>query len=112
MIRAGWHLVADDRVVVCAGGDGLVVAPPPRLAGLIELFGIGITRTAYRDTARLALVVQLVDRQAVVRMPDTAWWSCAGVDVPLLKLHAFDLSTPDKIAHSLTTAPGDRVETL
>jgi serine kinase of HPr protein (carbohydrate metabolism regulator) len=54
-------LVSDDRLELEADGDGLVMHAPPTIAGLIELRGRGIVRRPHVASARLDLVVDLVD---------------------------------------------------
>ena len=51
----GFELVADDRVDIVDG----IARPPPALAGLLEVRGLGIFRLPYAAEARLALVVDL-----------------------------------------------------
>ncbi|NGP17086.1 HPr kinase/phosphorylase [Devosia aurantiaca] len=53
-------LVADDRVDLVEEPEGLFMAPPPRLSGLIELRGRGIVSRPCREHARLDLVIDLV----------------------------------------------------
>ena len=53
-------LVADDRVDLVAGDDGLTMLAPPQLAGLIELRGRGIVSRPHQHSARLDLVIDLV----------------------------------------------------
>jgi HPr kinase/phosphorylase len=53
------RLVADDRAEVEACNGRLLVRPAPALAGLIELRGLGIRKTAYEPLAVVALVVDL-----------------------------------------------------
>src|SRR5919205_3670266 len=53
LLSRGFDLVADDQVVI---EDG-VACPPPPLAGLMEVRGVGIVRLAYVAAARLALGV-------------------------------------------------------
>lgn len=66
-------LVADDRVLLTPAVDGgLQAAPPPALAGLLEVAGLGIVRLPYAPLARLGLVVDLVPETAMERMPDAA----------------------------------------
>jgi HPr kinase/phosphorylase len=55
LLGRGFSLVADDRVDI---EDG-VAAPPPALAGLLEVRGLGIVRLPYAASARLALVAEL-----------------------------------------------------
>lgn len=61
-------LVSDDRVALEADVQGVVMHAPERLRGLIELRGRGIIERPFKDTARLALVVDLVS--TLERMPE------------------------------------------
>lgn len=65
------RLVADDRVDLAAVHGRLVARPPPELAGLIEVRGLGIRRLAYEPTAIVTLVFDLADPTAE-RLPDAA----------------------------------------
>ena len=62
-------LVADDRVDVIAGPDGLLMSAPAPIAGLIELRGRGIITRPYRSPVPLHLLIDLVPE--LVRMPDS-----------------------------------------
>lgn len=61
-------LVADDRIDLTAGADGVVMHAPPLLIGLIELRGRGIVHRPSCESARIDLVVDLVPDYA--RMPE------------------------------------------
>jgi DNA helicase TIP49 (TBP-interacting protein) len=52
-------LVADDRVAVEVAHGRLLLRPPPELAGLIELRGVGIRRMPYEPVAVAGSVVDL-----------------------------------------------------
>ena len=54
-------LVADDRLDLLAARGGLTMQAPAGIAGLIELRGRGIVSRPYTASARLHLVVDLVD---------------------------------------------------
>lgn len=56
LVDAGYDLVADDRVCL---HDGWASAPP-KLAGLLEVRGIGIIRMDWRARVRVAAVARLV----------------------------------------------------
>jgi serine kinase of HPr protein (carbohydrate metabolism regulator) len=104
LIDRGFHLVADDRVDLRRVGSRLVATAPATLRGLIELRGIGIVRiAAVRDEADVALVVDLVPRVAVERLPEPASAAYLGVAVPRLALDPFDAATPAKLAFVLAT---------
>lgn len=122
MIAGGTaRLVADDRVVLWPGeaGDAPRLACPEGLAGSIEIRGLGIvsldphewvagTSAPSPDEGTdihapcLRLVVDLVDRSAVPRLPMPSPAPIAGAWVPRLRLHAFDLSTPTKILRAVS----------
>ncbi|MGA9014408.1 MAG: phosphotransferase, partial [Acetobacteraceae bacterium] len=55
LLARGFDLVADDRVDIDEG----IARPPPGLAGLLEVRGLGIVRLPHAAEARLALVVDL-----------------------------------------------------
>ncbi len=52
-------LVGDDRVHLEVRRDQLYVRPSPRLAGLIEVRGLGIRRSSFVPEANIGLVVDL-----------------------------------------------------
>ena len=64
------RLVADDRVDLSFARDRIQMRAPARLRGLIEVAGYGIVQEATANSAELALVVDLVERSAMVRMPE------------------------------------------
>ncbi|MPZ40026.1 MAG: serine kinase [Rhizobiales bacterium] len=53
------RLVADDRVELVASQGRLLLRPPPALAGLIEIRGVGVRRVAFEPVAVAGLVVDL-----------------------------------------------------
>jgi serine kinase of HPr protein (carbohydrate metabolism regulator) len=62
------RLVADDRAYVEVHGSRLLVRPPPQLAGMLEIHGLGIRRLPYEPVAAIGLVIDLADAENV-RMP-------------------------------------------
>lgn len=63
-------LVADDRVLLAAAHGRLIARPPARLAGLLEIRGLGIRRLPHEPLAAVGLVVDLA--AAADRMPEEA----------------------------------------
>lgn len=95
LIDRGAKLVGDDAVML----DENQLCGPARLKGQIEVRGVGIVDVAYvTGTSPLRLHIELVPRDAVPRLPGvlTSVLGC-----PLMKLHAFDHSTPLKIEMAL-----------
>ncbi len=97
LIDGGALLVADDRCDLQAEEGALIARPPASLAGLIELRGVGIITLPYAKWTVVSLVVELVPRADVVRLPEPEHFTELGVSVRSVRLHAFDASTPAKI---------------
>jgi HPr kinase/phosphorylase len=62
------RLVADDRVEITVSHGRLVLRPPPALAGLLEVRGLGIRKIAWEPIAVAGLIVDLAATDAE-RMP-------------------------------------------
>ena len=91
-------LVADDQVAVARLADRLVAAPPAKLAGLIEVRGLGILHMPHRARATLGLAVVLVSPNEVERLPELdEGIEYFGVMLPLLRLAPFESSAPLKV---------------
>ena len=101
LIDRGFILVADDQVLLARDGDHLIAQAPLAIAGLIELRGFGLTAMPYCQRASLHLVVDLVPAQQVERLPDPHAVEFFDLDIPCLRLHAFDATTALKISLAL-----------
>ncbi len=96
------RLVADDRVILERRGSRLLARAPARLAGLIEVRGLGIVRLPFEEQAEVRLVVDLVAADRVPRLPDPPpEVSLDGVTLPLLRLAAFETSAALKLRLAL-----------
>jgi HPr kinase/phosphorylase len=104
--EAAFELIGDDQVIVRRAGERLVVNAHPRLAGLIEVRGLGILTVPHRAEAGLVLVADLVGGGRVERLPDP--WPVTdvlGVPVPVMRVAPFEASAPLKLALALTQQP-------
>lgn len=99
----GARLVADDQVRIRREGDDLLASPPDRLAGLIEVRGVGIVETDYRDSARLVLLCDLVAGNAVERLPPQPppLEEILGIPLPVMAIAPFEASAPVKLKLAL-----------
>jgi HPr kinase/phosphorylase len=100
------HLVADDQVWIDLE-DGLPIASAPeKLAGLIEVRGLGIAEMPFVAATPLVLVCDLVAGEDVPRMPSEQWDRVllAGGSIPALRLSAFEESAPLKLRMALLQA--------
>ena len=95
--KGGGELICDDQVSFEKRQDKIYASAVEAISGLIEVRGVGLLRYPVADPARLRLVVDLVKHEEVPRLPDPQVVNILGVDIPLLKLHAFDVSTALKI---------------
>jgi len=104
LIEGGARLIADDQTHLAKKGHALIASPPPALAGMIEVRGIGIVKLARGQLlaeAALELLVDLVRPEEVERMPDPAHEALQGVTLPRLALAAFEASTVAKLRLAL-----------
>ncbi|RUT25133.1 hypothetical protein C0V97_12975 [Asaia sp. W19] len=68
LIDSGFDLVGDDRILIEAG----MARPEPRLAGLIEVRGLGILRMPHQASTAVKLWIELVENGPVTRLPEMA----------------------------------------
>ena len=104
LIDGGAVLVADDRVSLEARAGDLVASAPDALAGLLEVRGVGIERLEAAARATVRLVVDLVARETVERLPEPAAAELCGVALPLIRLDPFEASAPAKLRLAVKAA--------
>jgi HPr kinase/phosphorylase len=97
------RLVADDQVVITARKNRLSAAPPPQLAGLIEVRGLGIVRTEYAPQVDLDLVVRLADAKSIERLPhgDQARRVLLNMELPEIAVDPTAASAPARVRAAL-----------
>jgi len=105
--NGGGHaaLVADDQVIVKAAGGKLWANAPPALSGKLELRGLGLISLPALEVAPVVLIVDLVPREDVPRLPDPTFQTVAGIEIASLRLHAFDTTSPDKVRLAAKSIP-------
>ena len=94
------RLVSDDQVMLEARGGALWAAPVPQLAGLIEVYGLGIVRTgACAGPVQVRLHVQLAGDERPQRLPDfnTSRSQFHGISLPRLVMSARWPGTPARL---------------
>ncbi len=98
LLDRGFALVADDRVEIEQG----IASPAERLAGLLEVRGLGVLRLPYAASARLALVVDLSAKPDRLPQPE-----CHPVlRLPLVGLDPGLASAPQRVELALDCALG------
>lgn len=83
MLALGADLVADDQVLVTQEADGLMLAPPPHTAGLIEARGVGLIRMPVTAKANLSVLVDM-DQLGTDRLPPLRERHLLGRAVPVI----------------------------
>ena len=97
LIGEGAMLVADDQVQLSDVAGSLIAKAPDKLAGKLEVRGCGILFFPRLESVTVRVVVNLVPRIEVQRLPGPASCRLFGFELPLYQLHAFDSSCPLKI---------------
>ena len=101
-IDQGFRLVADDRVVVFPAGGRLYGRAPETLAGLLEVRGVGVIGAPALAFSEIVLIIRCVDApERVERLPDPAYQSILGVDVPVFDLWPREPAAPAKIGRMM-----------
>jgi serine kinase of HPr protein (carbohydrate metabolism regulator) len=102
------RLVVDDRAFVEAHAGHLLVRPAPALAGIIEIYGLGIRRLLYEPVATVGLVVDLAAEDADrLPAPEANRTVIAGVNLPRLAVASGMQALPLVLAWLRTHSAGD-----
>jgi len=98
LIDAGAMLVSDDRTVLSLLDGALMASPPPQIAGMIEVRGLGILRVPYDSSVNVTLHVRLVDEtEKPERLPEEENIVLMGLAVRSIGLHAQEASAAAKV---------------
>lgn len=97
LIDGGARLVADDRVDLDEQGGVLTASSPEPIAGRLEVRGVGIVTVPAVAAAPLELVVELVRLEDIERLPEPRFSNFLGIDVPLIRLVATEVSAAAKV---------------
>ncbi|MDI9408342.1 MAG: HPr kinase/phosphatase C-terminal domain-containing protein [Candidatus Pacebacteria bacterium] len=102
LVEAGGILVADDQTKLTVTEDGqILTSPPPILAGLLEVRGLGLMRLPYRSAVPLLTVFDLVPMARIERYPEPQFIDLLGVKLPLWQIDPFTASAVAKIKVSV-----------
>ena len=106
LIDEGARLIADDLVELTETERDLIAAAPKTIRGRMEVRGLGIMEVPHAESARLALIVDLVAPAAVERMPAPAFEKIGEITLPKLALAPFEGSASAKIRMALQALRG------
>jgi len=105
LIDGGAALVADDQTALSRKGEEILASAPPQIAGRMEVRGLGVIRLSAVSDIPVRIVVDIVPADEVERLPKPAETMLLGVALPVLRLAAFEASTPAKIRLAVGLAP-------
>ncbi len=91
------RLVGDDYVYVGHQTDGLYAVAPSKIAGQLEVRGLGVYRLPYTRVSQVVAVIELQDGQTE-RLPADRRIQIEGVDLPSFHICPFEPSACDKVA--------------
>jgi len=103
LIETGSLLVSDDQVVLNRKNQQIIASPPPALAGLLEVRGVGICSYDFATVCDLAIIIDLEGGVVPERMPEIGaqQQTLLGVDITCLKLDPFQASASAKVRAAL-----------
>jgi HPr kinase/phosphorylase len=106
LIEAGAILVADDRVRLVAADGALRASSPDRLAGLLEVRGVGIVRLPNVLEVSIYLAAYLVPSGEAERLPGDDHCEYAGLCIRRIDIAPFEHSAVAKLRIAAYDASG------
>lgn len=103
LIDRGALLVSDDYTLIQRRAGCLSASAPERIAGRIEVRGLGILSHPFIANVPVAGLVSGSD--PVIRLPDPQRHRICGVDLPCIALALLEPSAPIKVEHFLRRIP-------
>ena len=103
LVAMGARLLSDDQTLLSMEAGRLIAEAPPSLYGQMEIRGVGIIAVDAARRAPVILAVRLDETAEVPRLPEPLKHRLPqglenAPEPPFLVLHAFEASTPAKIA--------------
>ena len=102
LIEEGAELVADDRVDLVTKDNKLFASPPSGLKGLLEVRGVGIISLNHLNFVRVNIVIDLVAKNQLPRMPKFSKINLGGIMVPRVLIFPFEISACIKVSIALS----------
>jgi serine kinase of HPr protein (carbohydrate metabolism regulator) len=99
LVDRGARLVSDDYTELRRAGGRLLARAPARIAGRIEMRGVGIVEREPVVDAPVCLYADL--SRPPERLPEAAAERLAGVDIPAVALAGLEPSAPLKLEQAL-----------
>lgn len=101
LIDRGAMLIGDDGVTLTREGDAVIAQPPPSIAGLLEIRGLGLVELPLAPPTPLALVLTLGGERGE-RLPDCVpTCEILGLSIPCLAFEPGAIAPAVRAEHAL-----------
>ena len=100
LIAGGWRAAADDYVHVWSSDHRLYASAPDRIAGRMEIRGLGIIPMPALPFTRVDLIARCVEASPE-RLPEPGFQTVADIRVPVTDIQALHASAPARLAAAL-----------
>lgn len=97
LMDSGADLISDDYTNLIRRGQTLMASPPPRIAGRIEVRGLGIEEVPYISGVKVGLLVDLKPGESPERMPEAMQEEIEGVKISCITVNPFEASSTAKV---------------
>lgn len=97
LIDRGAILIADDQTILHYEKEKLVLKPPEKLRGMMEVRGVGLCSFPFNQQSCLTLCVEICEKEELGRLPESLFKEYYEIRIPLLKLQKDDPLGPIKV---------------
>ena len=97
LIDRGAELVGDDWIDVYKNGKRILLSSPERIRGILEIRGLGLFNFNPIEETSLSLIVNLVPKESIERLPEDKTEEVGGIKFPAIDLFPFEESAPIKL---------------
>ncbi len=112
LIDEGGRLIADDQTELTSAAGVVRMRAPARLAGRMEVRGLGLVEMPVLEEAPLVLVADLADAADIERLPPAQTATIAGVGVAAVRIAPFEASAGAKLRLAAAAAVAGRLGAL
>lgn len=105
LIGQGWRLVADDYCDVWSSGSRVWATAPERIAGRMEVRGLGIVPSLELRLVRIVLIAAC-GQSPVERLPEPETGIVAGLALPRIRIDTRPASAPAMLDAALKVTLG------
>ena len=100
LIERGATLIGDDGVTLTRQGNALIASPPPNIAGLLEVRGVGLIELPVSSPVPLSLILTLGEQGE--RLPEVLpQRTLLGINIPTLPFEPGSIAPAERALWAL-----------